>query len=237
MAYLATELVNRAYYLAGIVARDMETVSGSQLNDGISLLNDLLALKSANSRLVPYFRSYELVATIGQETYFVPNLIYPDSVTFILNGTVRVPLKIDSRKEYFGSVRVNDIVTLPFECNINRVEGGADFYIYPLPNDNYPIAIWGKFGLSSNVTYDTDLSLWYDRFYIAYLRYALAEFICAENSLDFPPQAAEKLDMLEQTVLDVSPIDTTVEKLSTLRRCGQGGGWGFVNLGHGWTAP
>lgn len=237
MAYLATALITRAYYLSGMVARTTETVSGDQLNDGLSLLNDLIALKNANNRLIPYFTSYDLVATIGQEEYFIPNLIYPESVTFILNEVVRIPLKIDSRKEYFGTVRVNDIVTLPFECNINRVKGGANFYIYPLPDNEYPITINGKFGLLSDVTYDTDLSLTYDRLYITYLRYALAAFICDENAISLSPQVANKLEQLEQQVLDLSPIDTTISKLSTLTRFNQIGGWGYVNLSGGWTTP
>lgn len=237
MAYLATELINRAYYLAGIVARGNEDVSGDQLNDGLSLLNDLLALKNANNRLIPYFTTYDLTAVIAQENYFIPNLIYADSVTFDLNTTVRIPLQIESRKEYFGTVRVNDLVTLPFVCNINRTKGGANFYIYPLPNDEYPIAINGKFGLLSDITYDTDLSLIYDRLYIAYLRYALADFICAEAALTLPPQVAVKLEVLEQTVRDLAPIDTTISKLSTLRSGNTGMGWGFVNLSGGWTTP
>jgi len=237
MAYLATELITRAYYLSGMVARDGEIVSGSQLNDGLSLLNDLIALKNANNRLIPYFTTYNLVADIGTENYFIPNLIYPESVTFILNETVRIPLKIDSRKEYWGTVRVNDIVTIPFECNINRTIGGANFYIYPLPNDNYPIAINGKFGLISDINYHTDLSSVYDRLYIAYLRYALAEFICDENSVNLPPLSAKKLEQLEQRVIDLSPIDTTISKLSTLTRFNQIGGWGYVNLSGGWTTP
>lgn len=237
MAYLATELITRAYYLSGMVARDGETVSGSQLNDGLSLLNDVLALKNANNRLIPYFTTYDLVATIGQEQYFIPNLIYPESVTFVLNEVVRIPLNIDSRKEYFGTVRVNDIVTLPFECNINRTKGGATFSIYPLPSDNYPIAINGKFGLLSDVTYATDLLLTYDRLYIAYLRYALAEFICTENTISLPPQTDQQLTILEQSVRDLSPIDTTISKLSTLTRFNQIGGWGYVNLSGGWTTP
>lgn len=237
MAYLARELINRAYYLSGIVARDSETTSGSQLNDGLSLLNDVLALKNANNRLIPYFTTYNLTAVIGQETYFIANLIYADSVTFDLNTVVRIPLEIQSRKEYFGTVRVNDLVTLPFICNINRAKGGANFYIYPLPNDEYPIAINGKFGLLSDVTYDTDLSLVYDRLYIAYLRYALTEFICTENTVSMPPQTAAKLEILEQQVRDLAPIDTTITKLSTLRSGNTSMGWGFVNLSGGWTTP
>jgi hypothetical protein len=235
MAYLATELITRAYNLAAIVARDSEAVSGSQLNDGLSLLNDVLALKNANNRLIPFFTTYNLTAVIGQESYFIPNLIYADSVTFNLNTVVRIPLRIESRKEYFGSVRVNDIVSSPFKCNINRAKGGANFCIYPLPNDEYPIAINGKFGLLSDITYTTDLSLIYDRLYIAYLRYALAEYLCTEYGISLPPQASQKLDVLEQSVRDLAPIDITNVKSSTLRSYNRMGGWSYVNLSGGFT--
>jgi hypothetical protein len=237
MAYLAVELITRAYYLSGMVARNQETVSGDQVNDGLSLLNDVLALKNANNRLIPYFTTYNLTGVIGQENYFIPNLIYADSVTFNLNQTVRIPLEIQSRTQYQGSVRVNNLVTIPFECLINRTIGGANLYIYPLPNDEYPIAINGKFGLLSDVTLDTDLSLTYDRLYIAYLRYALADFICTENSVSLPPNTEEKLATLEQQVRDLAPLNITMQKVSTLQRYNGVGGWGFVNLSGGWTTP
>lgn len=235
MAYTVRKLLNKAYYLSGIVARNQQTVNGQQITDGLDLLNDLLSLKSTNNRLIPYFSSYSLTAVIDTENYLIPNLIYADSITFNLNTTVRIPIEIQSRKEYFGTVRVNNLTTIPFECNINRAKGGANLYIYPLPNDDYPIAINGKFGLLSNATLNTDLESIYDRFYITYLRYCVAEFICQEMNVSLPVATQIKLESLHQQMLDLSPIDLTPTKLSTLQSNGRSINWGFVNLSGGWT--
>jgi hypothetical protein len=234
MAYTALTLVNEAFYLSGIVASTSQP-TGAQQSRGLSLLNDILSLKNANNRLIPYFTSATINCVVGQETYLIANLIYPDSITFNLNTIVRIPLEIQSRKEYFGTIRVNTLTTLPFECNINRVKGGANLYIYPLPNSTYPVTINGKFGLLSNVTKFTDLSATYDRFYLVFLRYTLTAYICQAWKVSLSPDVKEELDSLEQQIRDLAPIDLTVTKLSTLQPGNNSLNWGFINLSGGWV--
>ncbi|NIV16246.1 MAG: hypothetical protein GWN62_34815, partial [Aliifodinibius sp.] len=77
----ASELVANAWYLSGIVARDLETVSGSQATDGLRLLNDLLSEKRITGRLIPYFTQTSFNAVVGQESYFVNDLIETEDVT------------------------------------------------------------------------------------------------------------------------------------------------------------
>jgi hypothetical protein len=77
----------------------------------------------------------------------------------------------------------------------------------------------------------------YDRYYIEYLRYALAEFLCAEYNIQFQPQSQKKLDELERVLLNISPPDLSMDKMSTLT--GDTGGSNLyvqANLGHGWTS-
>ena len=47
------ELVSRAYYFSGVVSRDLEQVGGDQAPDGLILLNQLLASKSATGDEIP----------------------------------------------------------------------------------------------------------------------------------------------------------------------------------------
>jgi len=93
--------------------------------------------------------------------------------------------------------------------------------------------LYGKFSLQE-VTLDQDLSLFYDRFYIEYLRYALAEYMCQEYNITFPEQSARKLDEYESVLIDISPIDLTMSKTSCLT-LGNNFNYGSVNLGRGWT--
>lgn len=233
MAYLAAELITKAWYLSGIVSQDFETVGGARLAEGFDLLNALLAIKTANNRLIPYFTPYTTNAVVGQEAYFVPNLINAETITFNLQ-TIRFATLRQSRKQFFGSPRVDNITALPFNAHVERAKGGANIYFYFLPSDTYPIKVWGKFGLSSIASLDTDLELTLDPFYIEYLRYALAEYMCADNNITLQPQNQAKLTEYENVITDISPIDLTVTKLSSLGS-DRGINWGFVNLSGGWV--
>lgn len=230
MAYTVRTLINNSWYLSGIVSRRFQTVSGDQTTEGLSLLNAVLSFKTANNRLIPYYSKYEFNAVIGQELYFIPNLILIETVTFNLQ-TVRFPMQKKTRKQYWGSPRVNNISSLPGEWEFERTKGGANLYIYFLPNQTYPFTIFGKFALS-NVTLDQDLSLTMDQFYIDYLRYALGDYMCESHNRTFPPNSAQRLAQYEQTIFDISPMDLTLTKKSTLQR-GSGIDWQSVNF-PGW---
>lgn len=231
MAYTVTELITRAYYLSQIVSRELEQVSGQQLEDGLIYLNALLSLKSASTRIIPYYSEYQFTAVAGQEKYNVPNLVNPETLTFNI-GPVRYSTAPQSRKPYFGSGRVDNIQSLPFNWHFERVLGGSDVYLYFVPNTTYPIKIWGKFGFD-NVSLNQDLLLLYDEYYIDYLRYRLAQRLCSEYGIPLQPQAMDELRELEEAVTDVSPPDLTISKLSSL----SGNTpltWADINLGKGW---
>lgn len=231
MAFTALNLINKAYYLSGIVSRDSQVVSGSQVADGLDLLNLTLDIKSADYRLIPYFKSIDIVAVPGQEKYFIKNLVQAENLVFFINS-VRYAMKSTPRNQYFGSPRAENIQSLPYSWHTERVNGGSDLYIYFLPNAAYPMTLWGKFGFDE-VELGTDLSLVFDKFYIEYLRYSLAEYICAEYNVMFQPQAAQKLKSLEQQLIDVSPTDFTMNKISSFAK-GVDFNYGIANLGTGW---
>jgi hypothetical protein len=214
--YTTNELITRSWYLSGVVARDLATVSGDQLNDGLNMLNALLSFKTSDQKLIPYFDDYEFNAVINQEKYFIPNLILTETLTFDLN-TVRYQMTHQNRYQYFGTPRAQDVSSLPYIYHCERTKGGTNLFMYFLPNDTYPFTIHGKFSLA-NVVLGQDLSLTLDPFYIEYLRYALGEYMAQEYNIMFQPGPAAQLKAYEAMLVDTSPIDFTMRKQSALQR-------------------
>lgn len=234
MAYTALQLITNAWYLSGIVSRGLETVSGEQMSDGLFLLNSVLNIKQADTRLIPYYKRYDFSAVTGQEKYFIPNLLWIETFTFYI-GSLRYGTNKQTRKRFWGSGRVENIQSLPFEWEAERTLGGTDLYIYFLPNQNFPLTIFGKFGLD-DVTLNEDLSTAYDLFYLEYLRYALAEYMCSDYGITFQPQSYKKLQEYEHTLMDISPMDLTINKCSALQDVNPIN-YAYVNLSGGWWPP
>ena len=234
MAYTTLQLINNAYYESGIVSRGFETVSGQQANDGLQFLNDLIADKTVENGLIPYYSEYNFNAITGQEKYFIPDLIEIDTFVFYID-TVRYQTENRARREYFGSSRADNIQSLPGSWHMERCFQGANLYIYFKPNQAYPLTLWGQFRLQE-VVLNQDLSLTLDRFYINYLKFDLAARLCAEYNYSVPPGVAKELSKYEDNISKKSgPMDLRLVKMSSLQRRG-GINYGIVNLSHGWIA-
>lgn len=231
MAYSALTLITRAWYLSGIVARNLETVSGDQVTDGLFLLNVLLDFKASDVRLIPYYTRYAGTFVIGQEKYFIPNLYAIETMTFNI-GQLRYPMTEMKRDVYFGSGRVDNIISLPFSYHSERVYGGSDVYVYFLPVETYTFNLSGKFALT-DVTLMQDMSLTYDNFYLEYLRYSLAQFMCNEYNISFAPEKLAMLKVYEKKLLDVSPPDLSLKKVSFMNS-GTTLNWAMVNVSGGY---
>jgi hypothetical protein len=232
MAYSALTLITRAWYLSGIVARNLETVSGDQTTDGLFLLNTLLDFKASDLRLIPYFTRYAGVFIVGQETYDIPGLYQVQTMTFNI-AQLRYPMTQMNRDVYFGSGRVDNIDSLPFSYHVERIKGGSRIYVYFLPNSAYVFNLIGKFALT-DVTLMQDMSIVYDNFYIEYLRYALAEFMCNEYNIAFAPEKAKMLKMYEKKLQDVSPPDLSIKKINFMND-GTTLNWALVNVSGGYV--
>jgi hypothetical protein len=211
-SYPCSQLISRAWNLSGVVAREFETVSGQEGSDGLWLLNELLAEKSYDLKLIPYWGRIEFNLNQGQERYYIPNLFQVETFTFNI-GQVRFPTFNSGRKQYFGDGRVDNIQSLPFEWHLERELDGCYFYVYYLPNQQYTAKITGKFALT-NVEMETNLSQLYDLFYIRYLRYLLAETMDLEYDIEFAADKKAKLRQIEQKLLYVSPPDLYMKKVS-----------------------
>lgn len=235
MAYLASTLITRAWNLSGIVPRGLNVVSGDRMSLGLQLLNELLAMKSIDEGLIPYFKPYSFDATEGVDTFFIPNLLIPETLTFTI-GTVRYAIAYTNRVDFEGTARANNITSLPFQWNVERAKGGSNIRLYFVPNVEYPMIVWGKFGLEELSGEDEDLQETYDNFYIGYLRYALAQYMCQEFNITFLPQNLENLKQIEQKLKNISPPDLSMKKISTLSGSNYIN-YGVVNLSNGWTVP
>ncbi len=234
MAYTTLQLINNAYYESGIVSRGFETVGGQQAQDGLQFLNDLIADKTIENGLIPYYQEYDFNAVTGQEKYFIEDLISIDTFVFYID-TVRYQTENRARREYFGTSRADNIQSLPGSWHMERCFQGANLYIYFKPNQAFPLTIWGQFRLQQ-VVINQDLSLTLDRFYINYLKSDLAVRLCAEYNYTVPSGVAKALANYEDTISKKSgPMDLRLVKLSSLQRRG-GINYGQVNLGKGWVS-
>jgi len=230
-AYTVTKLITNAYFRSGRLSRDLQTPSGQQIFSGLAMLNSVIAMKAVNDRLIPYFTNYTLNAIVGQEQYFIPNLIYIETLTYNYN-TIRFSTEPMSRREYQGSPRANNIKSLMQANYVERSKGGADLFLYFLPDSTYPISIWGKFRLLQ-VALGQDLTATLDEFYIEYLELATAQLIANDSNITFQPQNKDKLEEYEHELLDVSAPDLRTKKWSALS--GQRRGiYGLANLNGIW---
>jgi hypothetical protein len=199
----------------------------------------LLAFKTVDQSKIPYYDKYDFTAITdsvpgtNDEKYFIPGLIECETLTFTI-GTVRYSMAPLARKEYFGRPRANNVRSLPYSYHIERAKGGANLYMYYLPSTTYPFEMYGNFSLKS-VTLDQDLSLTLDDFYIEYLRYLLASYMCEFYEIDFPGSARARLASYESLMTDISPQDFSLQKLSTLSARRRPGFYGMANLGVGYV--
>lgn len=235
MSYTVLQLIDNAYFVTGIVAREFQQVTGPQEAIGLSCLNELLSDKRVETDMVPYYSEYNFTAVIGQEAYFVQDLIDIDTITFTIDSIRYSMLRLD-RRAYFETPRANNIESLPIQYHVERLRNGANVYLYFLPDQAYPFKIWGRFGIT-DVSVNQDLLLSYDAFYINYLKYALADRLCLNFDYDVPPKVAKQLQWYQDNIEAQSQqLDMTLKSISTLSR-GPALNWAQINIGKAWTAP
>lgn len=147
MAYTTNQLISSSYYASGVVSRQFETVNGTQLADGLDWLNDIISDKTVDQGMVPYEGFFPFKAIPGQQVYYIPNLVQIDTLVFFLDD-VRYPMKYTQRNDFFGSARVENIQTLPYEWYWERKFGGGNLHIYFAPDQSYPMEIHGVFRMA-----------------------------------------------------------------------------------------
>jgi hypothetical protein len=227
------ELISDAYYLSRVVGRNFETVSAAQSEDGLTLLNDILSEKNISSATIPYTDTINFNGVQGQEQYQIPNLVSLDTLTYVVND-VRYHLNEVNRDRYFGFARVNDIESLPVMFFVERQLGNSNVYVYYVPADNYVFEITGKFALQEVGLFD-DISLSYDRFYLSYIKYNLAERICDFNGNTVPSGVQKRLVDLNDQITHFSGLDLSVRVANPF--AGKSVDPVQAQLSNGWIAP
>jgi len=246
MPYLAQDLITRSWFLSGIIARNLQVPTGDQIYDGLQMLNDLLNFKQIETDLIPYWTYIQLPLVANQEFYFLPYVAAIESATFNID-VVRYPMDYVSRRNYYGSSRVDNISTLPFSWNYNRALGGGNMALYFKPESDYPMKMMVKLFLV-DVTLQTDLTdiseivpytfinsanQGLGTAYIEYLRYALAQYMCSEYGVLFNPESEKTLTSYKRKLMWESPPDLSSIKTSILTEQ-NGLNYGDINIGKGW---
>lgn len=153
-----TQVITDAFNDSGIVARQFNQVQGSQLYEGLRWFNQILGDKAMDTGDIAYITmQYPMYGVVGQETYFIPNCISIDAITFYI-GSVRYQMQFLNRAKYFGNNRANNINSLPLQYTYERVPGGIMLWVYFWPMAQYLFNITGNFFLQ-NVTLNQDLAV------------------------------------------------------------------------------
>src|SRR6267142_2106207 len=108
----ANQLITDAYHLSGIVSIDFELPTGSQITEGLRLLDGILDESSLDATMIPYYTHLDFNTIVNQEIYEIPNLVELTSLTFNIDN-VRFPMTRDSLNRYNATGRVDNLFSLP----------------------------------------------------------------------------------------------------------------------------
>lgn len=229
-----TQLVNYAWILTGVVARDLEEVSGSQAADGLFWLNQILSEIAITGRYIPYYSYIQVPLVVGQEQYFLPNVVEIDTANFYID-TVRYMMLQDNRRHYFGAPRVDNVNALPYQYYWERVVGGSNIFLYFPPQGNYLMKV-KCLQMLSDVTEMTNLDLTYDKFYQSFLMYMLASRLADWYKIALPPATQTQLSAFMKNVANLNPMDLTCYKTCTYSTTNSLS-YAQANIGRGFVPP
>lgn len=235
MAYTVRNLITRSFYLCQVVSRDFTSITGNEIQVGLDLLNSLLNWLTIETQSLPFYKIHNFTAIQNVEKYYIPNLFDIEDLTYNVTPDVRYPSNYQTRSQYFGTYRANNVRTLPANFRAEKTVDGMDIYLYPIPNQNYEMQIVGKFGLT-NVTLDTDLNGVYDNGFIEYLRYLLASYICDEYGGELSQSSQKRLSEMKTQLIYLTGQDLTCKKTSVFSKY-TSLNWGMVNLFRGMLPP
>lgn len=208
--YSVNKLITNAFYISKVRSKDYQAVGGDDITVGLDLLNKVLMHHSANTKMIPYYSDITITSVVGQEKYFIENLVEPMSLTFN-KDVVRYPVAKVGRQIYHTSGKVDNVYSLPYRCTFERTKGGCDLYVEQPPSEPFPFHIWGKFGFDQ-VSYGdlpADLTTVYDLWYIDYLENVLVKRICSYYGHPVDPEVQQVIDKVSANVNSMNYIDLT----------------------------
>lgn len=229
---LVRELITKAYYLSNKVGREFETVSGSEISDGLDILNSIITQKNnATGVDIPSYTHGTFVGVPGQEKYTI-DLIFIETLTFLID-TVRYSLIRKDRWEYFSYSRTNNVNSLPYQYYFERVNGDqGDIYMYFPPERDYTFEYVGKARLTAK-SLDQELNDSLDDYYQTYLQFELAFRIATYFSIPFDAQKMQQLKEMRHGIVNINQPNRRVIKTTPFTQR-ERVNYGYANLGGGW---
>lgn len=245
MANRTTEdIIFSAFFQIGEF-RPNEVPSDGQINQGFNLLNDLIGALSMDSLFIPLDSTILFDAVPGFDKYrfttelapIGPPPIPPEPIFIASNrivklnyvnttlvvaggpGSVIYPIRILSKAEFYGFIKVNQIPGPPSFCFLDIQGQESTVQFYPTPNLAYPIEIKCKVGLDY-VTRFTDVKA-LPPFYFRFLRYALArELLSFYPSSNWPPSSEDEYQTMRKLIQGANSfnLDVRTDQTLALRR-------------------
>lgn len=213
MATTSLQVITDAYYLSNVVSQQFQSVTGFQANQGLRLLNQVLADKTIQQGLVPFYQKYDFDLVTGQQDYLIPNLIDGQTFTYFVDEN-RFPAWEIGRKDMFGTFLPHGANTLPTFWHFEPRLGGSTLSLMLPPDRDYPAQIYGKFSFQ-NVTMTQNLELGFAPFYLGFLVFDLARRLGMSNSQPVPQEVEREWQRyIDHITEETAPLDFSYQKKS-----------------------
>lgn len=198
-----TELITRAYIEANVISAEFETASEQQTSNALYLLNVCLSESQINGNFIPFETHTTITCVPGQQEYSLTDVVEVRQITF-LDGDVRFNMICDSQYRFFGSMRVDEIRSLPFHYYVERCVGGSNLYLYFLPDQAYTLQLLVKKSITQ-LTIADNLDQ-FDLFFIDYLTHLLAQRLCIEAGQVFRSDLKDLMNKYETKMKQLTPL-------------------------------
>jgi len=232
------DIILSAYYRIGEI-RPNEVPSDGQINQGFYLLNNMIGALSMDNLFIPLDSSVSFFTVPGFDKYkfttelapigppvlppapiFIPSnrIVKLNFVTLTFTGStgsIIYPVTILSKAEFYGMIRVTNLVGPCTYCFLDIQANDSTIQFYPTPNLSYPVTVQSKVGLDY-VTRFTDVTT-LPPFYFEFLETALARKLLAYYpSANWPETAEKEYQVMRKLIQGANSWDCTVRIDETL---------------------
>lgn len=151
VARTTNDLIDASYRFLGELGED-EPVSGTMVERGLYILNELIDQFSNDAIYIPYLKKINFDFIPGQGTYTVSNVVGVDAdidanrivgldyANYSVQQIV-YPLTIINKSQYFNLTRLNNLQTRPGFIYLSKANLQSELVVYPIPNQPYPCEV------------------------------------------------------------------------------------------------
>ena len=222
------DVIVNSLYLLGELAVG-ETPDNFMLSTGLELINELLDKFSSDSIYIPFLSTVNFVFTVGKATYSVSDIMPADVdsdriidlafANYVVqpeaSEPIVYPMRIISKAEYYGVVRLQNLNARPGFIFLNKQPSESFITVYPAPDQPYPCVLQAKLMLNS-LTADQDLSE-LQPYYYGFLKYALArKFLAYYPSGNWPQTNEDEYMEYYSNLKNSNETDLTIRPSVTL---------------------